>query len=308
MKKLLCFLTISILLISGCTKQANADNLMPLSFGAISSIDVLPIVIAEEKGYFEEEGLALNLELFTSANDRDAAFISGELEGMICDMIAINLYQNSDVDVKITSVTNGDFQLIGRKDEALTDLNDIVGRKVAISDNTSIEYALDKMVEHAGLSIDAPEKVIVPALPVRLEMLRNDQVDVAVLPEPFASLALQDGYKLLGSAHELGYYTSVTAFTQEVLEGKQKEVESFFSAYNKAVDYLNNHPVQDYEEIIFDVVGYPEEMKGSIHAPIFEKHALPTESDIANVIDWVKEKGLVDHDLQPAELLANFDF
>ena len=60
-----------------------------LSFGAMGSIDAVPLVIAQEKGYFEEEGLNVNLEIFTAAKDRDAALQAGELDGVLADEAAI---------------------------------------------------------------------------------------------------------------------------------------------------------------------------------------------------------------------------
>lgn len=302
LKKILFLFTIFIL--GGCSlDSAGEADLQPITFGAISSVDVLPLVIAEENGYFEDEGIDVNLELFNSANDRDSAYISGQLDGMICDMIAINLYQNSDVDLKITGVTDGDFRLIARPDIGIDDITDLVDQTVAISDHTSIEYALDKIVEANGLDQNDPNKTIVPAVPVRLEMLRNQQVDVALLPEPFSALALNDGYILLGSAKELGYYTSVTAFSQDVIDEKAEELERFYTAYNQAVDYLNDTPIDVYEDIVIEIVGYAEDMKGSIENPVFRTNQLPTEEELQEVIDWVTEKDLIDDAFTPDQLI-----
>ena len=38
-----------------------------MHFGAMGSIDTIPFVIAQENGYFEEEGIKVNLELFNAA-------------------------------------------------------------------------------------------------------------------------------------------------------------------------------------------------------------------------------------------------
>ena len=53
-----------------------------LNFGAMGSIDTIPFVIAQENGYFEEEGIKVNLELFNAAKDRDAALQAGQLDGV----------------------------------------------------------------------------------------------------------------------------------------------------------------------------------------------------------------------------------
>ena len=78
---------------AGCTKTQTEEvkETKKLSFGAMSSIDIVPIVIAKEKGYFEEEGLELDFQLFTAAKDRDAALQAGELYGVIAEEIAMSI-------------------------------------------------------------------------------------------------------------------------------------------------------------------------------------------------------------------------
>ena len=58
------------------------DETITLNFGAMGSIDAVPLVIAQENGYFKEEGLNVNLEMFTAAKDRDAALQAGQLDGV----------------------------------------------------------------------------------------------------------------------------------------------------------------------------------------------------------------------------------
>ncbi|MDA3846104.1 MAG: metal ABC transporter substrate-binding protein, partial [Vallitaleaceae bacterium] len=149
----------------------------------------------------------------------------------------------------------------------------------------------------------AVEKSIIPPVPTRLEMLRNDKVDVALLPEPFASLAIKDGGILLGSAKSEGFYPSVTAFTQESIDTKSTEIKAFYRAYNQSVEYINNTPITEYEDIIIEIVGYPEEMKGEIKLPTFRKTQLPSVDEVQSVLDWSKKNNLIDKDLKPEDLL-----
>lgn len=304
MKKYL-FIILSGLFLAACAsvRSSTPEDLQELNFGAINSVDVLPIIIAEENGYFAEEGLTVNYEGFNSSNDRDSAFISGQLDGMICDIVAITLYQNGGTDVKITGVTDGDFNLIARQGAGIEQVNDLVGQHVAISDNTLIEYSLDRIVVEHGLEVSEVVKTIVPAVPVRLEMLRNDQVDAALLPEPFSTLAINEGAIVLGSANKEGFYPSVSAFSQDAIDEKSEEIKRFYRAYDRAVDYLNETPIESYEDIIIDTVGYAKDMRGSIELPNFRKNQLPSDDIIEDVISWVKEKGLIEINLTPEEIV-----
>lgn len=276
-----------------------------LNFGAIGSVEVIPIIIADEKGYFEKEGIDVNFQSFKSAKDRDAAFQSGNLDGIICDEVAITLYQNADFDVKITGLTDGNFILIANPDSGIKSINNMEGKSVAISEKTCIEYTLDTLLEKNALDPKNVQKSMVPAIPTRLEMLRTNKVNAALLPEPFSTLAIKDGGILLGSANDAGIYTSVTAFTQKAISSKSTEIKAFFKAYNQAVDYVNNTSISEYEDIIIKTVGYPEDMKGTIKLPKFRKNVLPEEAEIKSVIDWAKKNNLLKKEFTPKDLVSN---
>ncbi|MGE5630755.1 MAG: ABC transporter substrate-binding protein [Caulobacteraceae bacterium] len=276
-----------------------------LNFGAMPSVEVIPIIIADEKGYFEKEGLDVDIQTFKSAKDRDAAFQSGKLDGIIGDIVAITLYQNAGFDVKITGFTDGNFMLIANPDSGIKAISDMKGKSVAISEKTCIEYTLDTLLEKNALGPKDVQKSMVPAIPTRLEMLRTNKVNAALLPEPFSTLAVKDGGILLGSANDAGIYTSVTAFTQESINNKSAEIKAFFKAYNEAVDYVNSTPISEYEDTIIKAVGYPEDMKGKIELPKFRKNIMPEAADIKSVIDWASKNNLLKKELNPEDLMSN---
>lgn len=309
LKNILCTITASILVLSlsACStvKDDTAATKKTLTFGAMSSVDAVPIVIANEKGYFKKEGIEVNLQTFKNSKDRDAAFQAGSLDGVICDYIAVSLYQNADFNVKITGVTDGDFMLVAGAKSGIKSISDIKGKSVAISEKTAIEYSLDKILEKNSLKPTDVKKSIVPAIPTRLEMLSNSKVDAALLPEPFSSLAIKDGGILLGSAAKLNSFSSVTAFTQKSIDDKSAEIKAFYKAYNEAVDYINSTPISEYEDTIIKTVGYPESMKGKITLPKFRKNTLPTDAELQSAIDWTVKNGLVKKTLAPKDLMSD---
>lgn len=307
LKKILSAVTASILMVSlsacSSTKQTETTSKQTLNIGAIGSIDVVPIVIANEKGLFKKQGVEVNFQPFKSSKDRDAAFQGGNLDGIICDEVAVCLYQNADFDVKITGVTDGDFMLIANSKSGIKSISDIKGKSVAISEKTAIEYTLDQILEKNSIQPKDVKKSMVPAVPTRLEMLRNNKVDAALLPDPFATLAIKDGGILLGSASKLASYPSVTAFTQKSIDEKSNEIKAFYKAYNEAVDYINSTPISEYEAIVMSTVGYPDDMKGKIALPKFRKSTLPSEAEIKTAIEWTTKNGLINKSLSPKDLI-----
>lgn len=276
-----------------------------LTVGVMGSIDAVPLVIAQQNGYFEEEGIDLDLQIFKAAKDRDAALQAGQLDGVLCDETAISIYQNSDIDMKITGTTNGSWTLVAGKDSGITNLSDLKGKKVGISENTMIEYLADDIALSNGLQVSDIEKVAIPAMPARLEALKNNQIDAAILPAPFNDTAVADGGVEITKIYNKDIMISVTAFLQEVIDKDANAIKGFYNAYNKAIEYINSNDITEYEDIIISTVGYSEDMRGNIVLPEFKTNYLPAEENVQNVLDWSKEKGLLTKDIKAKDVMSD---
>lgn len=292
---------------AGCTKTQTEEvkETKKLSFGAMSSIDIVPIVIAKEKGYFEEEGLELDFQLFTAAKDRDAALQAGELDGVIADEIAISIYQNSGIDMKITGATNGAWTLVVGKDSGIENLEDLKGKKMAISENTMIDYLSDYIAEENGINSSEIEKIAIPAMPARLEALRNKQVDAAILPAPFNDTAVADGGKGLATIDNADIMISAIGFLQDQIDNNEEAIKAFFTGYNKAVEYMKNTDLKEYEDIVIKTVGYSEDTKGNIILPELNTNYLPDAEKVQAVFDWSKNNGIISKDLKAEDVIIN---
>lgn len=306
----LCAATLTLSL-AGCASKtdnkvvpAKAEIKNSLTVGLTPGTDAIPFIIAKEKGYFEKQGLDVKLEVFKSAKDRDAAFQSGALDGACADEVAVTLYQNGGFDVKITGITDGDFMLVAGKNSGIKSVNDLKGKKIAISEKTVIEYTLDKLLEKNGITSDEVEKVAIPAIPTRLEMLKNNKVDVALLPEPFSTFAINDGAVLLNSAYREGMYPNVSVFTQKSIDTKSNEINALYKAYAEAVEYINSTPIAEYEDIVIKTIGYPEEMRGKIKLPKYRESVIPSDSDLQAAIDWSVKKGFIKEGLKPSDMVS----
>lgn len=305
-KYLLIPLMLMILLtVTACseTSETTKNRTNKITFGLIGSIDAIPMIIAEEQGYFQKHNVEVELQTFKSAKDRDAAFQGGNLDGIISDLIAIGLYNEAGFDVKITGSTTGSFVFLANP--SIADIHDLKGKNVIVSKNTSIEYTLDKALESVGLTADDVTKEEVPSIPTRLELLNNNQADAAVLPEPFVTMGIHAGLKNLTSTDALQLDPFITAFTQESIEKKAPEIIAFYEAYDEAVDYLNTHAIDEYMDIVIDKIGYPEELKDQIKLPEFRKNSLAKEEDIQAAFDWLKSKDLLTKELKPEDVLSN---
>lgn len=308
MKKILALVMAAVMTFSltACTSEETLESSQTLTIGAIAAVAILPMIIAQENGYFEELGLDINIEIFKNAKDRDAALQAGELDGVLCDQVAIAIYQNAGIDMQITGITDGVFQLVAGKDSGITSVADLAGKTVAISENTVIEYTLDQILVANNVDVDSVEKVAIPALPTRLEMLNAGEIDASLMPDPFSDTAIAAGGSLIASVDsETGDYISVTAFLQEVIDVKLPEIKGFYKAYNKGVEYLNNTDVSEFEDQIIDIIGYPETMKGNIKLPLFRENTVPETEQVNRVFAWARNKGILSADISAEDVITN---
>lgn len=298
LKKLLaiCLTVLALMMLAGCgtTKQADTKKEMqPLTIGLMPDTDSLPFIIAQEKGFFREEGIEVNIEQYKSAMDRDSALQSGNLDGAVSDMLAVAFAKSGGFDVKVTSFTDGSYKLVASKESGIKDVKGLAGKDVAVSRNTIIEYVTDQILAKENMDGDSINKVIIPQIPTRLEMLQNGKLAAATLPEPMASIAVHNGCQFVTGSDELGINPGVILFTAKAAADKKAEIQAMYRAYNKAVAYLNNTDRAEYIDLVIEKGGFPPVAKEALKLPKYHEAALPKESDVVDCIKWLNSKKLV---------------
>lgn len=293
-------------MVAGCGgQQAEKKELQGISIGVMPDIDSVPIIIAEEKGYFAEEGLKVDIQKFKSAMDRDAALQSGNLDGAISDMLAVAFAKAGGFDVKVTSYTDGTYKLIAGKDAGAAKPQDLAGKDVAVSKNTIIEYVTDRIMASQNMPEDSINKVVIPQIPTRLEMLQNGKLAAATLPEPMGSIAIANGCKFITDSEEMNVNPGVMMFTAKAADEKRAELQAFYRAYNKAVKYLNEHSQDEYMDMVIEKSGFPAAARSALKLPKYREAGLPKEQDVSECISWMVQKGLIKQSYTYDELVID---
>lgn len=295
--------------VAGCgiSKEAgsNKQNLQPITIGLMPDTDSVPFIIAQEKGYFKEEGLEVNLQQYKSAMDRDSALQSGNLDGAVSDILAVAFAKSGGFDVKVTSFTDGSYKLIASKDSGIQDVKGLAGKDVSVSRNTIIEYVTDQILAKENMDGDSINKVIIPQIPTRLEMLQNGKLAAATLPEPMASIAVHNGCKYVTGADELGINPGVIMFTAKATDSKKAEIQAMYRAYNKAVAYLNQADRSEYIDLVIEKGGFPPAAKDALKLPKYHEAALPKERDVMDCLSWLKSKNLISESYSYKDLVLD---
>lgn len=285
--------------LSGCVGKAQDQS---LKFGVMPVIDNLPWFVAQEKGYFEQVGVEVELVNFSGPAERDTALTAGEIDGAIGDNITGPLlYATSKDPVKIVSLglgvtpEEGRFVILSSPNSGITTPEQIKGVEVAISVATMMEYITDEILKYAGLSADEIVTTAIPAIPIRFESLMSDQIKVAILPDPLAALAEKGGAHpvLDDSKIDINLSQSIWAFRESSIKEKKGAITKLFEAYNLAVADIAADPAS-YRPLLVKYANLPEAIADTFEVPTFQPAQAPKREDIERAIAWMVEKGLLD--------------
>jgi NitT/TauT family transport system substrate-binding protein len=92
---------ILLLAVGACTLGGRSEEGTHLKMGLLPIQDTLPFYVAEQQGYFEDEGISVELVPVKGAQERDALMQAGEIDGMLTDLIAVGLFNRDEVQVKV---------------------------------------------------------------------------------------------------------------------------------------------------------------------------------------------------------------
>ena len=304
MRKNNWFLVITVIAVlslslAACMPGSQAED-ATLKMGLLPILDVLPIYVAEQKGYFEAEGIKVELVPAKSAQERDALMQAGEIDGMLNDLVSTGLFNRDEVQIKIVATARRAYpespqmRVLAAPGSGITSAQDLAGVPIGISQNTVIEYITDRMLAAEGLSPDQIQIVEVSAIPVRFEQLMAGQIQAATLPDPLAQGALAAGATLVVDDSQYTHYSqSVLSFSTGAIESKPNTIGKFLTAWNRAVADLNNNPDQ-FNDLLIEQGRVPESIQGTYRMPPFPAGELPSQAEWQDVVDWLLEKGLID--------------
>lgn len=285
---MIILLCTAVLAAGGCSPLGSvppvSEELPKLRIGVMPAADSAPIFLAEKKGYFKELGLDATIEVYTNASNRQSALQTGELDGAMVDLIAFVNNVHNGFDVKITTSTDGSFPFLVNKD--FTERKNIkVGMmEISVTNFLSEEYLGDRY---------EMEKVFINEIPARLEMIKAGQLDMANIPEPMASMGELSGLKKVMYENKDEFMPEAMVFTGKALKEKEKAVELFHRAYDKAVEDINKDDGLA-REVLIEKLELNPEIKDKMILPEYHYTRLPDEAYMNKIIRWVEDIQKID--------------
>lgn len=216
-----------------------------------------PWHIADEEGFFEDQGLDVKLTNFTTDNDLNSAFASGKMDvSNVATHTALKLIE-AGLDAKIVlleDVSTTADAILGGPD--VSSIEDLEGKRVAYEEGATSDILLRFALQQNGLSIDDVEKVPLPAADAGSAAIA-DRVPVAVTYEPYLSAALGEDpqFELIYTAGENpGLISDVLIVSEDALDERPGQILALMRAWQQSIEFYNSDTPAG-QEIIADAVG-----------------------------------------------------
>ena len=146
------------------TPEAAGGEPVPLRLAVSSWVGYGPLWLAEERGFFDEEGVAVDLTLVEVSADRITAMQADRLDASATtiDTWALFAAQGADlVQVLAVDESAGGDGIVAKQE--ITSIADLAGKTIAVQSASTSQFLLANALNEAGLH--GLERAIVPGRP-----------------------------------------------------------------------------------------------------------------------------------------------
>jgi NitT/TauT family transport system substrate-binding protein len=309
MSKYLVSALAAVILVSACSPAGAPSKAEDpaLRVGTLPILDLLPLFVAEKQGHFKAQGITVTFVPAQSAAERDQLMQGGQIDGMNNDMVSTALYNKGSVKIKVVRTaiqatpTWSQFSIFAAKDSGIKSAADLKGVEIGISPATVIDYMTYRLLVDAGLAAPDIKTINVIKIADRMQLLGSGQLKAATLPEPLATLAEQQGaLRVVADKTNPGHSNSVISFSAQTIKDKPQTIRRFLAAYENAVADINADPAK-WQPLLNENKIIPPALT-RYRLPTYPKASVPTQDQFADVLKWMKDKGMISAELPYADL------
>lgn len=209
---------------------------LALKIAVLPTDDCLPLRVAEKLNLFEAQNVDVRLKSVGSMADCREALEVGKVEGAAIDELLMQQLNSKETWLKSAMQTKLDLQFVTSKKSRITRLDQLNDKVIAADRHGESRRMAERAIDSLGGSKQMSFIVQVEDVKVRYDMLFTGNVDAAVLPEPFASMAVKAGAKKIGNVAQQN--KGCIAFSTRALADRRRQQQ--YDAFMKAVKIAND--------------------------------------------------------------------
>lgn len=225
-----------------------AAPLQPIEVIVFAGANAMPSYVAQEKGFFAREGLAVNLTATPNSGFQISSLVSGKFQIASTAIDNLIAYQEGQGTAKldrepdmvaIMGISSAELSLFAVP--GVRSIADLKGRDLALDSlTTGYAFVLRYLLERGGLGPEDVRFVAVGNSRARLQSLRDGKFAAALITEPFTGVARQEGFTLLGEGVSAlgGYQANVRIANRAWANGNPKAVVGYIRALRSAIDWI----------------------------------------------------------------------
>ena len=224
-----------------------------VTLGVIPIIDVAPVYLGQEQGFFADQGIELEI----SAGQGGAAIIPGIVGGSLDVGFTNNLSlviasaKGLPLQVAASGVdSTGDPALdpftISTADDSITRPADLAGKRVAVNAVNSVGDAVVKASVEADGGDPSAIQFVELAFPNMTAAMTAGDVDAAWIVEPFVTIGAPQGVRVLTTPlldfTDIDVELSTYATSQQFAAENEDVLERFRTAMDQSLEYAQQNP------------------------------------------------------------------
>ncbi|MBI5765463.1 MAG: ABC transporter substrate-binding protein [Planctomycetes bacterium] len=284
----------------------------PLRVAVVTWVGFGPFYIAQEKGFFKEEGLNVELARIDDFGARRAALASGKLDASVetVDSLAVGLAEGLPaLEVLVVDESYGGDGIVARKE--ISSLAELKGKTIACAKSTPSHFFLLYLLDREGLMPSDFTLKPMEAGDAGAAFVAG-QVDAAVTWEPWLTKAkeTEHGRVITTSREHPGVIADIFVVHPNLARDHPKDVTALLRAWFKAIQFVKDHRQEAIALMAKHLELPPEELAGmleGIRFPSYDENlrffGIPSgenrfEQMFKTAADLYKKAGLINTEKQ----------
>lgn len=255
MKKIIQIASLVLILFSlnGCTQKQEEVTFNIYSLTGPTSMGLVKL-------YNDDQGQNYISHIVSDASEISSALINENADIAMLPANLASILYNKTNNFKVVAINTLGVLYIVENGNTINSLNDLKGKTIILTgQGTTPEYVLRYLLKEIGIESEV-NLIFKSSANEVAATLASDLADIALLPQPFVTVALNknsnlrialdlsEQYSNITNGQQL--ITAVTVIRNDILENNPNAVDNFLKKYQDSIDWVNTNNLEAAQMIV----------------------------------------------------------